>query len=275
MADFLYNGPYGVCLGPPAPRKIPDVTVSRVAAIYDIHANLPALEAVLNEIEQLRVERIVVGGDVFLGPMPLDTFSRLRDLRVPADFIHGNCEGAVLAARAGQDPGRMPEPDKESLRWTAHQLSAAHEQILRDWPKTLALNIRGLGEVLFCHATPRDENEIFTRLTPESALLPAFANLSADVVVCGHTHMQFDRYIGRTRVVNAGSVGMPFGRAGADWLLLGPGVELKHTDYGLAQAAERVRASNYPQAEEFASKYILQPPNEEEMLELFARAEIK
>ncbi len=98
--------------------------------------------------------------------------------------------------------------------------------------------------------------------------------MNANVVVCGHTHMQFDRAIGGIRVVNAGSVGMPFGRAGADWVLLGPDVELRHTDYDLARAAERVREAKYPQAEEFATKYILQPPTETEMLELFTRVEI-
>lgn len=143
----------------------------------------------------------------------------------PAMRMETTCKERVSGRVSGRDPGRMPEPSKEAMRWTAQQLSAEHEQILRAWPKTLTLKFRDLGEVLFCHATPRGENEIFTQLTPESALLPAFANVNADVVVCGHTHMQFDRYIGRTRVLNAGSVGMPFGRTGADWLLMGPGVD--------------------------------------------------
>jgi diadenosine tetraphosphatase ApaH/serine/threonine PP2A family protein phosphatase len=89
------------------------------------------------------------------------------------------------------------------------------------------------------------------------------------VVVCGHTHMQFDRMIGTTRVVNAGSVGMPFGEPGAYWLLLGPDVELRHTSYDLKRAAERIRQTDYPQAEDFAARYVLQPPSEGEMLEVF------
>ena len=91
------------------------------------------------------------------------------------------------------------------------------------------------------------------------------------MVICGHTHMQFDRTIGPVRVVNAGSVGMPFGEPGAYWLLLGPTVELRKTTYDLEAAAERVRKTTYPQAEEFASRNILQPPSEEQMLEAFAR----
>jgi len=85
-------------------------------------------------------------------------------------------------------------------------------------------------------------------------------------VICGHTHMQFDRMIGSTRVVNAGSVGMPFGAPGADWLLLGPDVELRHTAYDLTAAAERIRASHYPQAEDFAARNVLQPPTEADVL---------
>ena len=135
--------------------------------------------------------------------------------------------------------------------------------------------IDGLGRVLFCHATPRNENECFTRLTSENRLLPVFAGVDADVVVCGHTHMQFDRMIGRMRVVNAGSVGMPFGEPGADWLLLGPDIEVRHTVYDFAKAAESIRGTHYPQAQEFAARSVLQPPSKAEMLEVFSGAELR
>ena len=243
--------------------------LKRVAALYDIHANLPALEAVLGEVWREGVDRIVIGGDVFPGPMPVETFARLRELPIPTEFIYGNCEVAVLAARVGRDPGRMPDSAKEVARWTARQLSEGDVEILRGWPKTLCLEIDGLGEVVFCHGTPRDENEIFTRKTPENVAVRAFAEVTAAVVVCGHTHMQFDRTIGEIRVVNAGSVGMPFGEPGADWLLLGPDVELRHTNYDLTRAADRVRGTDYPQAEEFAEKNILHPPTAAEMENLF------
>jgi predicted phosphodiesterase len=128
---------------------------------------------------------------------------------------------------------------------------------------------------LFCHATPNDENKIFTRVTPQESLIPIFDGLNAAVVVCGHTHMQFDRTVGKTRIVNAGSVGMPFGETGAYWLLLGPAVELRRTDYDLNKAAERIRNTDYPQAEEFAEKNILHPPSENEMLKAFSRVELK
>ena len=249
----------------------------RVAALYDIHANLPALEAVLAEIRPLAVDLIVLGGDVLPGPMPRETIARLRSLEreVPVQFLRGNGDREVLAVRRGIETGAVPEPFREALRWTAQQLGTEDEELLASWPETLHIDVPGLGEVLFCHATPRNDTEIFTRLTPEASLLPLFAGLDAAVVVCGHTHMPFDRTIGGLRVVNAGSVGMPFGEPGADWLLLGPGIELRHTAYDLARAAEVIRGTSYPQAQEFAAKNVLQPPSEAEVLESFQRVAMK
>jgi predicted phosphodiesterase len=257
----------------------------RVAAIYDIHGNLPALEAVLREVRQAEVDQVVVGGDVVPGPMARDALRRLLDLDLPTHFIHGNGELAILAqmpeARTGSTTywgttsgARPPESIIESYRWNAAQLEPEFEPVLARWPKTLQLQIDGLGEVLFCHGTPRSETEVFTRLTAEDRLLPIFEGIDARLVVCGHTHMQFDRIIGHTRVVNAGSVGMPFGEPGAYWLLLGPDVQLRHTSYDLAKAAERIRATSYPQAQEFAARNVLQPPSEKEMLEALAKAEL-
>jgi predicted phosphodiesterase len=243
--------------------------LKRVAAIYDIHANLPALEAVLREIRNEKIDHIVVGGDVLPGPMPRESLACLRNLGEMVQYIYGNGEVAVLQEMAGQKPEAVPTSFRPIVSWTSQQILHEHGLWLSSWPKTLTLEIDGLGAVLFCHATPRNENESFTRLTPESALLPVFENVDVPVVVCGHTHMQFDRRIARTRIVNAGSVGMPFGRPGADWILLGPDIQFKHTSYNLAAAAERVRITDYPQAQDFADHSILQPPSEEKMLEIF------
>jgi putative phosphoesterase len=245
----------------------------RVAAIYDIHGNLPALEAVLHDIRQAEVDRVVVGGDVFPGPMPRETLACLLDLEIPTQFIQGNGDRAVLERMEGSDLDTLPEPAREAIRWVARQLGPAHQRLLASWPKTLRIEIRGLGEVLFCHATPRNDTEMFTRQTPEDRLLPVFEGLDVPLVVCGHTHMQFDRVIGGIRVVNAGSVGMPFGEPGAYWLLLGPDVQLRHMPYDLAGAAERIRATSYPQAEEFAARDILQPRSESDVLEAFAKVD--
>jgi predicted phosphodiesterase len=250
----------------------------RVAAIYDIHGNLPALEAVTSEIRQAGVDQIVVGGDVFPGPMPRETIQYLRELEIPTRFILGNGDREVLARMRGEETPwyrTAQEQWREPVRWNAEQLGAEDEDLIASWPATLNLKIPELGDVLFCHATPRNDVEIFTRLTPEDRVLKTFADADARVAICGHTHMQFDRPVGGMRIVNAGSVGMPFGEAGAYWLLLGPGVELRRTDYDIARAAARIRETKYPQAEDFAARNVLRPPSEVAMLEAFGRAELR
>jgi predicted phosphodiesterase len=259
----------------------------RIAALYDIHGNLPALDAVLDDARRAGVDRIVVGGDVIPGPMPAETLDRLLALDIPVDFIHGNGELAVVAqidARQNAMPvtywgttsgDPLPEPLRAIPEWTSLQLRSDHVRAIRSWPRTVVLDIPPLGPVLFCHATPRSETEAFTRLTAEDLLVPLFAAAGAGAVVCGHTHMQFDRRIGATRVINAGSVGMPFGSPGADWLLIAGEVKLQRTEYDRQRAAALVRTTGYPQAQEFAERNILDAPSEAEVLVLFTNASFR
>jgi putative phosphoesterase len=247
----------------------------RLAALYDIHGNMPALEAVLTEIRSEGVDEIVVGGDVVPGPMPREVIEALRALDVPVRYIKGNCEVAVLAARAGEPMSpNLPEQAREAMRWTAGVIDDADARWFASWPMTLRLEILGIGSTLFCHGTPQSEVEIFLRTTPEEKLRSRFDDLGVALVVCGHTHMQFDRMIGATRVVNAGSIGMPFGEPGAYWLLLDSGVSLRRTAYDLEAAADEIRHSGYLQAEDFATRTV-QPPSEAEILAAYARVEIK
>jgi putative phosphoesterase len=246
----------------------------RLAALYDIHGNLPALEAVLEEVRQAGVDEVVVGGDVVPGPMPRETLAALLELELPVRFIRGNGDREVAALMAGGEPTSVPERFRELMRWNAAQLLPEHQAALSGWPASLRIEVDRVGEVLFCHATPRNDSEIFTRLTAVERLNPIFAGLGVPMIVCGHTHMQFDRMVGAVRVVNAGSVGMPFGATGAHWLLLGPDVGLRRTPYDLAAAAARIRRTEYPQAEEFTSGSVLRPPTEDDMLAAFARAEL-
>jgi predicted phosphodiesterase len=250
----------------------------RIAGLYDIHGNLPALEAVVSEVRAANADQIVIGGDVLPGPFPRESLEYLLRLDIPKHFIHGNGDREVLAQMSGLETEwyrAAPELWREPVRWTAEQLSFEHRQILATWPLTHGMKLDGLGDVLFCHATPRNDTEVFTRLTPEEHLLPIFELSGVDVVICGHTHMQFDRFVGKTRVVNAGSVGMPFGAPGAYWLLLGTEIELRHTSYDLSHAAERILKTTYPRAESFVQNSVLQPPSAGEMLRALGTAELK
>jgi putative phosphoesterase len=250
----------------------------RVAALYDIHGNLPALEAVLHELRRDGADQIVVGGDVLPGPMPVECLEFLTTLEVPTHFIIGNGDREVVARTRGieTDWYKTARPEwREPIDWTAQQLRPEQEKLIASWPATLSLHVDGLGDVLFCHATPRNDTDTFTRLTSEERLQRIFAAVKENIVICGHTHLQFDRRIGKTRVVNAGSVGMPFGMTGADWLTLGPDAQLRHTDYDLQRAADRIRRTAYPQAEQFVANYVLNSPSEEQMLQAYAKAELK
>src|SRR5579864_2831635 len=169
----------------------------RVAAIYDIHGNLPALEAVLDEIHTAKVDLIVVGGDVLPGPMPRETIDCLLDLKIPTQFIRGNGDREVLAQKA-TGTSAVPDQYREMMRWVAQQLTPDDERLIAAWPATLRMQVDGLGEVLFCHATPRNDTEIFIRTTSEERLAPVIEGLAVSAVVCGHTHMQFDRTLGPT-----------------------------------------------------------------------------
>lgn len=246
----------------------------RVAAIYDIHGNLPALEAVLDELPRIGVDEIIVGGDVVPGPMPREVLDVLLGLPTPIRFIGGNGERDILSVLDGVPPHHLPARAREVVQWSAEVLSPEQVDELRAWPDTARLRTPQ-GDALFCHATPRSDREIFTVLTPDDRLLPVLQPAAASLVVCGHTHMQFDRAVGDIRVVNAGSVGMPFGDPGAYWLLLDADVQLRRTDYDLETAAARIRSSDYPQAREFAADNVIAPPAESQMLELFEKAALR
>lgn len=247
----------------------------RIAALYDIHGNLPALDAVLADVRAAGVDRIIVGGDVVPGPMPRECLERLTSLDLPTSFVRGNGDRETVAAGRGQIGAAVPEYFHGAIRWNAAQLSPAQLDLIETWPLSLRMTLPGLGAVLFCHATPRDDNEIFTVVTEEEKLRPIFAALGVDIVVCGHTHMQFDRWVGNTRVINAGSIGMPFEDPGAYWLLLGSTVELRRTDYDRDAAAQLVRQTAYPQAEDFAARSILTTLGKQSMIDALSKAELR
>ena len=243
----------------------------RIAALYDIHGNLPALDAAIAAVRGNGVDLIVVGGDVFPGPLSIEALDRLLRVDVPCRFIRGNGDRAVLESWRGEESVGIPAYVRPSLRWLADHLAREHARVLEEWPTTLTIDVDGLGRVLFVHATPRNDTDIVTRRTPIEILHEHFGDVDADLIVCGHSHMQFDLRVGNKRIVNAGSVGMPFGESGAHWLLLTDDVAVQRTMYDLDAAAARIRESSHPDAEEFAARYVLARPTEDEMLKLYSR----
>jgi predicted phosphodiesterase len=254
----------------------------RVAALYDIHGNLPALEAVLSEVESEAPDLIVVGGDLASpGPMPRETLDRLLALEGRARLIRGNTDRDLVDHYDGSSMLRETVgADNVWVRrgeWAADQITEAQRDVLAALPETVVLDIEGLGPTLFCHGSPRSDEEIITRLTPDARLGEMLAEVAENVIVCGHTHVQFDRAHEHKRVVNPGSVGMHWeGRPGAYWMLIGPDVELRRTTYDIADAAKRIRATGYPDPDELLERLTANDPSiAEEASVLFERAAIK
>jgi predicted phosphodiesterase len=231
----------------------------KVAVLCDVHGNLPALEAVLADERFAQADRVVVGGDLVGGPMPVECLDRLAGLGDQALFLRGNADRVVIDG--------SPE---HGAPWVAEQLGPERLARVAEWPLTVELEVDGLGRVLFCHATPRSDEEILTRITPDEQVVEVLGDVAAGMLVGGHTHVQFDRRVpGAPRFVNAGSVGMPYeGRRGAFWALLGPDVALLRTEYDAEAAAASIRERAWPSAEELAG-WLLDPPDPTEVSELF------
>jgi putative phosphoesterase len=248
------------------------VPLKRVAVLADVHANAMALDAVLAELERDAPDALVFAGDLVGGPEPDETLDRLMALE-RAHFVRGNADRIVVEAfdeGRGFDPAE-PSPPRKAGAWNAERITRAQRDFLAGFAERVVLPVEELGEVLFCHGSPRSDEEIMTSLTPEPELLRMLAGIEQRVVVCGHTHVQFDRTVGSIRVLNAGSVGTTYqGRRGAYWLMLGPDAELRRTDYDYEVAAERIRAGDYWDAAGLA-ELILEPPDPREIEELFER----
>jgi predicted phosphodiesterase len=237
----------------------------RVAALNDVHGNLPALEAVLAELEREQPDAIVFGGDIIAGPMPRETLERVRS-QENAQFIRGNADRIALEFRSGI------RREAEGLGdWVGEQLTDEEAEFLGRLPLTITLDVDGLGPTCFCHATPRDDEEIFTERDPDDVVAGMLAGTEETTIVCGHTHMQVDRHAGGWRVINAGSVGMPYEHEpGARWALLGPDVELRRTDYDREEAARRLREATGGRSEDSSViEAMLQPPARDEVLDFF------
>jgi putative phosphoesterase len=213
----------------------------RVAALSDVHGNLPALEAVLAEVAREGVERIVSGGDLLSPPFPAECLERLLALGDSVLFVRGNA-------------------DRDTVGF---------EEVVAGWPLTVEVDVDGLGRVLFCHGSPRSDEEILTRVSPEERVVAALAGVEAAIVVGGHTHVQFDREVGGRRLVNAGSVGMPYeGRHGAFWALLGPDVELRRTEYDAGPMVSALEAIGDPGALDRVG-WLRDPPDPDEVSAYF------
>jgi putative phosphoesterase len=237
----------------------------RVAALYDIHGNLPALEAVAAELQSVAPDVVLVGGDVVLGPFPRETLELLDGLGDSVELIRGNTDRILVEPRI--DPtGPSPWPERQA--WVRAQLTEEQLRRFAGLSDTSVLAVEGLGDVLFCHGSPRSDEECVTVETPPERVAEFTAGVEAGCVVTAHTHMQYDRRVGETRLLNPGSVGLPYEPEPgfAYWALLGPGVELRRTPYDLEIAVDRLRAGGMPSFERI-EELMRTPPPQAEVIE--------
>jgi putative phosphoesterase len=242
----------------------------RVAVLADIHGNLPALEAVLEDVQAVGMDAVVLNGDLADGPLPAQTLDRLEDLGAQAIWVRGNTDRWLAEAFDGtfQPTGN---PRDSLITWSAAQLDRSHRDRLTGLPLTVTVDVNGLGPVAFCHATARDDNEMLLVDSPLDHYKNAFADIDERTVVIGHTHMPFDRLADTRRVINSGAVGMPYGHTGGAWALLGPDVILRRTPYDTRAAAQRLATSAMPGIEEFIAENVRVTPSDAEALAVFTR----
>jgi predicted phosphodiesterase len=226
----------------------------KVLALYDIHGNPDALEAVLADPRAQGADVVVVGGDAVPGALARQALDRLDGLAVPVRWVRGNGEREVAAAAAGGGSASASEdPAARTAEFTATELGADRASALGELPLTQMID-----GVLFCHASPRRDDEMLTRLSPRERWSEALAAIDASLVVGGHTHQQDDRVVETVRFINAGSVGLPYeGDGDARWLWIDDGVpELRRTAYDHLAAGTRMLDTGYPDADSIAGSLI-------------------
>jgi predicted phosphodiesterase len=162
--------------------------------------------------------------------------------------VRGNADRCVVTAYDGEIPAEeASEPMWIADAWTASRLSRAERDLLAGLPPLAELEVDGLGTVLFCHGTPRSDEERVTAVTPSPRLARILDGVDAYLVAGGHTHRQFVLHAGGHQMVNAGSVGRPYEHEpGAYWLRLGPNVDLRRTPYDTDAAAATFDDLGYP-----------------------------
>ena len=232
----------------------------RVAALADVHGNAVALAAVLAEVEREQPDVIVSCGDLTWGPLPRETVALLEPWRDRARFVRGNSERELLEQKL---------LDSEVARWEYEQ----HDDpelldYVRGTRSHEVVDVDGLGPTRFCHGSPRSDEECVTAATPAERVAEFTAGVEEACVVTAHTHMQYDRLVGETRLLNPGSVGLPYELEPgyAYWALLGPDVELRRTPYDLEAAIERMRAAGMPKFGQI-EELMRTPPSQAEVIE--------
>lgn len=226
----------------------------RVAVLSDVHAVAQALEAVLNEPEVAKPDRVVFTGDLLPGPLPRQSLDLVAALGDRALWLRGNGERDTLRLRQPEPPrAKTPHP---VVRRPGHR---GRPRRVGGPPSGGVAGSRGAGvcAVLSCHAARRRRAGAGGLNDDRWREVLAGVTDPGSVVVCGHTHMPFVRLVDGRMVLNPGSVGMPCGPPGAHWSLLGPGVQLRRTVLDARAVRATVeRGSDFPGVGAWIEPYL-------------------
>jgi putative phosphoesterase len=195
--------------------------MTTLAILSDIHGNLPALQAVLADLANFQVDHVIVPGDVInFGPFSRQTAELVIKKCWPV--IRGNNEFFLVDYKTPRAPAEWDDPVQFApTAWLDRQFDKRQKTIIGSWPDTLNLRFRDAPQILVCHGTPRSPwDSIYSTLTDEEIHKLLF-DVEADFVLCGHTHLPMDRQVGRWRIFNPGSVGVPLdGLHSASYVIL-------------------------------------------------------
>jgi putative phosphoesterase len=230
--------------------------VSRFAVVSDVHGNLTALEAVIEDLRRRGVDRVVHAGDLaFAGAQPAEVVDRIRELGWPG--IVGNTDEmlwrpelqAEQEARAPKLRAMLSVFFEEYAPATAERLGDERIAWLRELPAE-----RRLDDVVLVHASPGDLWRAPMADAPDDELAAVYGGAGAPVAVYGHVHVPFVRPVGALTVANSGAVGSPFdGDPRAAYLLVEDGApSVVRVEYDVEHEAAVLRALGYPDAERIA-----------------------
>jgi putative phosphoesterase len=244
-----------------------------LAVLSDIHGNLPALEAVLEQLEREPVDELVCLGDVALGPQPSETVAQVRALSCPV--VMGNWDAWVLEGF----PPEKGEPWRrfvEQGEWWAGRLSAEDRAFVRTFLPRFELQLDGVPVLCF-HGSPGSYDDMILATTPHEELLHLFAGFDQPLMLGGHTHVQLVRVVEGTLVVNPGSVGLPFRglplgelqliSPWAEYALVGVqdgrlSVDLRRASYDVERMLRRTIDSGVPHADWWADTWVRTGPGQ-------------
>jgi putative phosphoesterase len=182
----------------------------KVALIGDVHANLPALEAVMAHAQEQGVEAIWNVGDfVGYGPFPNEVVKRLKKEESVVSII-GNYDRRVLKFKDKKKKWRKKKRREKYLafKYAYKNLSKKSRKYLRFLSREVRMKAKG-RRILLTHGSPESDKEHLTPDTPEERLRELANKAKADVIVCGHSHQPFARQVDDVWFINTGSVGRP------------------------------------------------------------------